>query len=145
MIKNERQYKITRAQAARFADALSAISDEPGSIGDVHPLLVQAHAEGLKSQLDELREELSEYEALKAGNFDASELLTAMELPKTLIRARIAIGWSQKNLAAHLGLKEQQIQRYEASDYDSASFSRIREVIVVLDAAGRERANAATA
>ena len=48
-----------------------------------------------------------------------------------LIRARIAQGLSQKSLAGRLGLKEQQIQRYEASEYASASLARIRSVAEV--------------
>ena len=38
----------------------------------------------------------------------------------------------QKSLAGRLGLKEQQIQRYEASEYASASLARVRSVAEVL-------------
>ena len=50
-----------------------------------------------------------------------------------LIKARIARGMSQRDLAERIGLKEQQIQRYEATDYASVSLSRIREVVNGLD------------
>ena len=46
--------------------------------------------------------------------------------------ARVARGLNQKTLAGRLGLKEQQIQRYEASEYASASLARIRSVAEVL-------------
>ena len=49
-------------------------------------------------------------------------------MARLLIRAGIARGLSQKSLASRLGLKEQQIQRYEASEYASASLARIRSV-----------------
>jgi transcriptional regulator with XRE-family HTH domain len=39
---------------------------------------------------------------------------------------------SQRELAERLGLKEQQIQRYEATEYRSASWSRVSEVIQAL-------------
>ena len=48
-------------------------------------------------------------------------------------RARIARGLTQKDLARKLGVKEQQIQRYEETDYASASLSRLNEVIKALD------------
>src|SRR6266568_2484196 len=35
-------------------------------------------------------------------------------------------------LAERLGLKEQQIQRYEATEYASASFERLKEIIAAL-------------
>jgi transcriptional regulator with XRE-family HTH domain len=49
-----------------------------------------------------------------------------------MIRARIALGLTQKQLAERVGLKEQQIQRYEENDYASASFSRLKEIIKAL-------------
>jgi transcriptional regulator with XRE-family HTH domain/Zn-dependent peptidase ImmA (M78 family) len=50
------------------------------------------------------------------------------ELAEGLIKARIAGGLSQRALAERLGLKEQQIQRYEAERYASASYQRLREI-----------------
>ena len=62
-------------------------------------------------------------------------LSVVAELPTVLIKARIAQGLSQKDLAERIGLKEQQIQRYEATDYASASLNRIKEVVSALGAA----------
>ena len=45
-----------------------------------------------------------------------------------LIRARIAMGMTQKELADLMGVKEQQVQRDEANQYNSAGFRRIAEV-----------------
>jgi transcriptional regulator with XRE-family HTH domain/Zn-dependent peptidase ImmA (M78 family) len=55
------------------------------------------------------------------------------EIPKALIRARISLGLSQKDLAERMGLKEQQIQRYEADEYRAASLARVREFISQLN------------
>ena len=82
--------------------------------------------------METLRSDLREYEALKAGHFEFDQLKTIAELPTMLIKARIARGLSQRDLADRLGLKEQQIQRYEASGYESASFARIRNVVDAL-------------
>ena len=67
------------------------------------------------------------------GNAPVGHLTTLDDLPRLLVRARIAAGMSQKALAERMGLKEQQIQRYESSDYSSASLSRLREVAKALD------------
>lgn len=132
MIKNERQYRITRIQAEKFAHALEKLKAEDRGHGDVHPLLLKAQEEALQSQLTDLQAELKEYERLQAGDFEFQELLLSTELPRALIRARIAKGWSQKDLAQRLGLKEQQVQRYEATEYESASMSRVLEVVKAL-------------
>ena len=132
MIKNERQYKITRAQAHRFSGALRNVEVLDDETEGLHPLLLKARKDALRSQLADLEDDLREYEALKAGAFQFDQLKSVSELPKQLIMARIARGMSQRDLAERLGLKEQQIQRYEASDYSSASLARISKVIDAL-------------
>ena len=132
MIKNERQYRITKAQAQRFSQALDSLRDRLGEAQGIHPLLVKAQEDALSSQLVDLQSELREYESLKAGEFRIDELKTVAELPIVLIKARIAQGLTQKDLADRIGLKEQQIQRYEATDYASASLARIKVVVSAL-------------
>ena len=129
MIKNERQYRITKTQAERFERTLVELRRDDAEEGDVHPLLAKARKDAVTSQLAELKSELREYESLKAGLFEMDDLQVVADLPTMLIRARIARGLSQKDLAERIGLKEQQIQRYEATDYTSASLSRIIEVV----------------
>ena len=129
MIKNERQYKITRAQAVRFSNALDSLRKRPDVDSDLHPLIAKAKEDAISSQLSDLEDELREYESLKAGEFQWDSLGMVAELHSILIKARIARGLSQKDLAERIGLKEQQIQRYEATDYATANLSRIKEVV----------------
>ena len=132
MIKNERQYRITKAQADRFSQTLDSLRHRPSGTAGVHPLIAKAQEDALRSQLADLEGELREYESLKAGKFPIDELNMVAELPAVLIKARIAQGLSQRDLAERIGLREQQIQRYEATDYASASLTRIREVVTAL-------------
>ena len=132
MIKNERQYRITRTQANRFSQTLQSLRDRRDEAEDVHPLIAKAQEEALSSQFADLESEMREYESLKAGEFQFDELRSVTQIPAALIKARIAQGLSQKSLADRVGVKEQQIQRYEATDYASASLSRIREVATAL-------------
>jgi ribosome-binding protein aMBF1 (putative translation factor) len=138
MIKNERQYRITHAQAERFAQALQSARERSG----VSPLLRKIEQDALRSQLDELREELQEYERLRSGRRRTIAVDSFEDLPRALVQARIAAGLSQKDLAHRLRLKEQQVQRYEASDYASASMSRIRQVMQALGVTLRGRVGA---
>ena len=132
MIKNERQYRLTRAQADRFSQTLRSLGQRSGEAGVMHPLIAKAQEDALRSQLADLESELREYESLKAGEFQIDGLKAVADLPTALIKARIAQGLSQKDLAERLGLKEQQIQRYEATDYASASLTRIKEIVSAL-------------
>ena len=139
MIKNERQYRITRAQADRFSQTLHSLRQRPGGTGGMHSVIAKAQEDALRSQLVDLEDELREYESLKAGKFQLGELAIVADLPVVLIKARIAQGLSQRDLAKRLGLKEQQIQRYEATDYASASLTRIRQVVTALGASAAGR------
>ncbi len=128
MIKNERQYKATKAAAARFERALEELRNRDLGAEGIHPRIARARIEGAESQLEDLRRELCEYESLKKGTFPLDELERVKDIPNLLIKARIAQQLTQKQLATRTGLYEQQIQKYEATNYDSASFARIQLV-----------------
>ncbi len=128
MITNERQYRVTRKRAQEFARAIEAFDAGEYSGRDVHPRLVQAEREAMESQLADLREELGAYEQLKSAGTTVISHASLEELADGLIMARIAGGLSQRALAHRLDLKEQQVQRYEAERYASASFRRLCQV-----------------
>ncbi len=131
MIKNEKQYRITRAQVRQFQEALAELETQERP-ANISTRLWKAQRDAAESQLRELREQVAAYERLGAGDGGELILEAVEELPKTLIRARIAAGMTQESLARRLGLKAQQIQRYEATEYESASFARIRQIVQVL-------------
>ena len=135
MIKNERQYRITKAQADKFTEAISRVEHAPSS---ANPLIVKASRAALESQLADLHADIEEYEQLRSGNVQLVEVESFQELPAALIRARIAAGLSQKDLGERLDMKEQQIQRYEATDYAGASFSTLSAVVKALGVSMRE-------
>jgi hypothetical protein len=66
MITNERQYKTTKKQLEAFEHAhAEALTNGPAP--GVHPRIHQAMHEGPASQIDDLREQVEHYEALKVG------------------------------------------------------------------------------
>jgi ribosome-binding protein aMBF1 (putative translation factor) len=138
MIKNARQYQITNAQAAKLKRALQQLTTESRGSALVHPLLQKAQEDALRSQLADLHEQLAEYEALRNQTQQTLVIDSFEEFPRALIQARIAAGISQKELAKRLGLKEQQIQRYEATEYASASLARVAAVVRALRLTVRE-------
>lgn len=131
MIKNEKQYRITKAQVRRFQDAIAELAgrERPANIT---PRLWEAQRQAAQSQVDELKEQVEAYERLHVGKSKEVVLESVEDLPRALIRARIAAGMTQEGLARRLGVKPQQVQRYEASEYGSASFARIVKVVEAL-------------
>lgn len=134
MIKNERQYRITKAEVQRFKESLAQL-DQLDAEKKENPILWQMQRDAINSQLTDLREELKDYETLIHSSPSQPLVMTFQslsELPTALIKARIAAKLSQKALADRLGLKEQQIQRYEATEYASANLSRLIEISEIL-------------
>jgi HTH-type transcriptional regulator/antitoxin HigA len=86
----------------------------------------------LQITIDSLKKEIEEYDALKQEQTPI-KIASIQELPLALIKARIAMGMTQKELAEKMGVKEQQVQRDEANQYSSAGFQRIAAVAAALD------------
>ena len=110
-------------KAALDAFDLKAAAARTGSA-----VLAKAERDALESQVQDLIEQIAQYEALKSGAVETLKARSLEELPSILIKARIASGLSQRKLAEMLGIKEQQIQRYEAENYASANLKRLVEI-----------------
>ncbi|TCS18292.1 XRE family transcriptional regulator [Caulobacter sp. BK020] len=125
MITNERQYRITRAQAEKFQVALGENNELELIRSGVDPIIAAAHKRGLQEQLRELERQLSDYDSLRSGH--QSELVAdhLWQIGERLIQARVACGLTQRELADRLGVKEQQIQRYEQERYLTANLERL--------------------
>ena len=132
MIANDRQYRITRSEAKKFKEALANLAAFQAERKGVHPRLLQAEREALESQHENLLLELQEYEALKLSEAPVLEIDELSRLGEGLIKARIASGLTQKQLAEKIGIKPQQIQRYEMERYESATLKRLSEVVDAL-------------
>jgi HTH-type transcriptional regulator/antitoxin HigA len=133
MITNQRQYLNTQAQAERFRQALAA----PDAKG-LHPRAAKAMRDGLRSQLDDLETELAEYDALRQGRVATLEAESIVGIGPALIKARIVRNLTQKELAERLSLAEQQIQRYEATQYGGVAAERLQQVADALKLRVRE-------
>ena len=82
MIKNERQYRITKAQAQKFMQALAQMQDAPEENPGLHPVLRQAEQDAIQSQWESLQSEINDYEALLTGKQQSFQLASFDELPR---------------------------------------------------------------
>jgi transcriptional regulator with XRE-family HTH domain/Zn-dependent peptidase ImmA (M78 family) len=137
MIKNERQFGVTQSQARSFEEVLAAAraKDVPE---DTDPVIWKAYIDGMESQLGTLKRELEEYSLLKSGKVNRIEVASLEEFPLGIIKARIARGVTHKELADRIGVKPQQIQRWEKSDYETTGFSNFIKIADALKIAVHE-------
>lgn len=138
MITNEVQRRSTEAHLRQFEAAIANLEAEsPDSRG--RSKLARLEIDALRSQAEDLRHELEEYDRLRSGAESSFVALSLQDLAILLIKARIARGWSQRQLADLLGVAEQQVQRYETTGYRSASLARICDVAAALEVTVTER------
>ncbi|MFP4413819.1 helix-turn-helix transcriptional regulator [Coleofasciculus sp.] len=133
MIKNDQQYQHSLDWLRRFEQSVAEL-DSNDSL-KAEPTRWQLHRDSYQSQVDELKEEIAEYERLT--NCDKSQPIqikveSLNKLPNALIKARIAAKMSQEELADLLGIEQQRVQQYEDTDYQCASFVEILEVSTAL-------------
>lgn len=138
MITNEVQYRATKAHLETFEAAATNLEQRAGS-GE-RTKLQQLEIDAVQAQADDLRRELREYEQLRDGEVLAFEGANLADVASLLIKARIARGWTQRQLAERLGVAEQQVQRYESTAYRSASLARLCDIAEVLGVSITERA-----
>jgi HTH-type transcriptional regulator / antitoxin HipB len=129
MIQNERQYKITRSKLRDLNVDLATLDLH----SDLHPRQILARKNSLGILIKELEQEIVEYDRLKSGQITQFPIESLQDLPRVAIEARIAAGITQKELAEKIGVQEQQIQRYEANNYQAVGFDRLLEIMSALD------------
>lgn len=133
MIKNEQQYQHSLDWLRRFEQSVTQLDSNESLKAE--PVRWQLHRDSYQSQVDELKEEIAEYERLVS--WDKSQPIqikveSLNKLPDALIKARIAAKISQEELADLLGIDEQRVKQYEDTDYQCASFVDILEVSTAL-------------
>jgi HTH-type transcriptional regulator / antitoxin HipB len=123
MIQNEHQYKVTKGEIDKLQQVIDKLLEQP----NISPSQLAGMQNSFQTQIDRMQMEIQAYDDLKAGKVEIT-MGSIEDLPKVLIQKRISLGMTQKELAAKLGIKEQMVQRYEASGYESIGFQRLAEV-----------------
>jgi DNA-binding XRE family transcriptional regulator len=134
MIKNDQHYRNIQSWAHKFEQSLSQLDRNENETAKNDPQLREVYRNGIQRKLDDLRQEMQDYETLTTHDPKTPLILKLEdinELSLLLIKARMAAKLSQKELADLAGLEEAQIQEYEENDYETASFL---DVIAVFDA-----------
>lgn len=138
MIKSEKQFEVSQKKLEDLRASLEIVTSYTGEHGI--PVLtaedLELNRQVLLSEIAYFETEIKEYSDLLQGKVFNNSGMPLEELPKLLIKSRIAKNISQSELARKLGLKAQAIQRYEANEYAQASFSRLLQVAQALGLVG---------
>lgn len=129
VIPNEKAYRHTVETVEGMKRALAGHRAQPRE--GLDPVMQELVEDSLQALIEEWGAQVREYEEIKSGAATLS-LRSLRELPAVLVKARLAAGLTQKQLAQKLGIKPQQIQRYESTRYRTITLERMLQIAEVL-------------
>lgn len=130
---NEKEARDAHARISRLSEALKSEHTLEPIVAGLPPEVVYQVSRMIKAERDRLTKSVEAYEKAKeTQNPAALKALVNHDPGLMLIVARIANGYSQKNLAWRLGVKEQQVQRWEAERYGQISLKNYNRVATLL-------------
>ncbi len=134
MIKTEKELAYSKEWAEKFAEANRKIkANEEKRLND--PDGWQLSQDSNDALRKKLLDEITEYEALVAHDPEQPIMLEIENLdylPDLLIKARIAMKLTQKELAVFCQLTEEEIKSFEDKNYHNASFLDFANAIDIL-------------
>jgi HTH-type transcriptional regulator/antitoxin HigA len=131
MIKNEKQYSITKKTLSNIQMDIERIESLDKPIPATKELILVS----LNYMKLQLENQISQYNQTRSSDSRLRNERRIEELPELLIEYKINSGMTQKEFSKKVGMKEQQLQRYEAEDFRSISF---RNLLKILHAIGLE-------
>lgn len=133
LILNEREAGKARTTLLRVKEALAPVSALEATRTGLAIEILESHRKAIATLGAQLTKALDAYDAAKQGEVQDQIAAWRGEPGIVLILARIAKGMSQGDLARAIGMREQQIQRYEADRYKSISLANYRRFSDVLN------------
>lgn len=133
IILNEKELRAARMRVVALDEALATDEYLKRVVEGLPPEVVSQLTAAMKTELDDLAKSIQAYEDAKdTGQPTSLEHRAGKDPGLMLIVARIAKGYTQRDLAWRLGVKEQQIQRYEADRYSTISVKNYARVAALL-------------
>lgn len=128
IIANERQEREVNALIEQITHALSSEQVLKSIVEGLPSEVIDGVRQSLTLERNELIASLQAYQKAQEGAPEDLKLRAGNDLGSSLIAARIARGWKQKELARRVFLPEQQIQRYEAERYRNITLAGLIRV-----------------
>lgn len=133
MILNDLQYQSTKKQIDGFKRQLAKLNAPEKPMTKEDRIKCQLHVDLVESFLDNFAEQIQEYEELTSWPVERQIVFEVEEidydLGQILVKARLAAGITQKELAERLEMTEKELQRYEDKDYQEMPLGRVIELM----------------
>lgn len=129
MIRNEAEYQAAVKRLSEEAERISRQKSQLQTM-DLSKEEIKRVLDPVRSFHEQLKEEVSNYERLKRGEFD--ELHNFQGVGRLLVALRIAKGINQRELAELLEVHESQVSRDERNEYHGVTVERANRILDAL-------------
>lgn len=128
MMTSDKQYAAAKEQLTLLNASLSSPKKK-----DVPALITKAGKAQLRELIDEIQQNMKEYETLKNSEPSDIEIHSLDDLMVAPIRYRIAAHMSVDAFGRKVGVSARQIARYELESYQNTNSSTLRKILEVLN------------
>lgn len=132
LVLTDRQAREVETELAELDHALSSEQALKALVTGLPQQVISGVQRSLTTERRELGKALDAYEKAKQGDPGLLKERAGRDPGALLVATRIMKRLSQKELARNLGLKEQQIQRYEAELYSKITLANFQKIAGVL-------------
>ena len=126
IIKNDDQKFKTLRHIQEFRDKISTIRKTEGEKA------ARLFRRAYRSHIEDLELQVKEYDKAKHGTLPTASFSNPAELGAYLIKARIAAGLTQSDLASKLGVSQPMVHKYELSEYAGCGLEVLTKVAQAL-------------
>ena len=128
MITSDKQYAAAKDQLVMLTASLSSRKKK-----GIPELIEKANKAQLKELIDEIQQNVGEYETLKKSKPSDIEIHSLDDLMIAPIRYRIAAHMSVDAFGRKVGVSARQIARYERENYRNTNTNTLRKILGVLN------------
>lgn len=128
MIKTDLEFEITKERLNEFQTAFSELKLSE-YYQSLPPVFQDIQKTAIVSQIEELKEQLTEYQAFKNQEVKIDYLeFELADLPMLLVKSRISRNLSVDELARKSGVRKEKIKELERDNYNTANLNQIYKI-----------------
>jgi len=125
MIKNERQYKITKARLKELKASLTRLKKK------YRGMALDLYSTGVREHIEQLEKELEEYEYFRRR----PQVIRAyapekdrLDISKAIVGLRLSQGMTQAELAEKIQCQQENISRLESEGYEGHTVKQLQKI-----------------
>jgi len=138
LIRNERELKLASARLEALKAESRAIRAELEQRG-MQSAMIATATQSQDILADEIEWDIALFRRLQNGELAAIPEFAPEERGKALVCLRLVKGWTQRELAAALGVSEAVLSRDENNEYRGISLERYGKILTALGFEDRAR------